>query len=149
MRIYYNRFSSVFRYYFCGNIEAIGQISLTPEPILLSSGICYYIDLEEGILFSGNFQNPKVYKEYNWEICDKYKDSYQGEGYDSKTKKNILYLKDGTEVPMPDDLYTSRKVYLSGKLIKEDIYYHNAKCPKGFYETDERINYYKTPTADS
>lgn len=43
---------------------------------------------------------------------------------------------------MPDDLYTSKKVYLLGKLIKEEKYYHNKPCPKGFYETDEMIKYY-------
>ena len=141
MRIYYNEFSTITRYLFKGNLEAIGEISLTPEPILINSCICYYEDLEYGVSFNGNFKNPKVYKEYRWEICDKYKDTYIGEGY------NELMLKINGKIehiiPMPDDLYTTRKVYLLGKLIKEDKFYHNKLCPKGFYETDEMIEYYK------
>ena len=141
MRIYYNKFSSIYRYAFGGNLEAIGQISLTPEPILINSSTCYYEDLEEGIPFSGNFQNPKIYKQYLWEKCDKYRDSYRGEGFDFKTGERKLYLKDGIEIPIPDDLYTIRKVFLLGKLIKEDIWNHNTPCPKGFYETDEMIKF--------
>ena len=75
MRIYYSAFSTITRYLFKGNLEAIGEISLTPEPILINSCICYYEDLEYGVSFNGNFKNPKVYKEYRWEICDKYKDT--------------------------------------------------------------------------
>ena len=149
MRIYYNAFSTITRYAFYGNLEAIGEISLTPEPILINSPICYYEDLEEGEAFMGNFQNPKIYKQYLWEKCDKYKESYRGEGIDFKTGERKLYLKGGVEIPIPDDLYTIRKVFLLGKLIKEDIWYHNTPYSNGFYKTDEMINYNKTPAADS
>lgn len=140
MRIYYNAFSTITRYAFHKNLEAIGEISLTPEPILLNSLICYYEDLEEGKAFMGNFENPKVYKQYVFEICDKYRDIYLGKGCSSE-KGLELYLKDGTIIPMPDDLYTSKKVYLLGKLIREERYYHNKPCPKGFYYTDEMIKF--------
>lgn len=140
MRIYYNKFSTITLYAFPKGMEALGEISLTPEPILLNSLVCYYEDLEEGISFGGNFENPKIYKQYVYEICDKYKSTYIGEG------RNELMLKINNKIehiiPIPDDFYTTRKVYLLGKLIKEDIYYHNKSCPKGFYETDEMIKYY-------
>lgn len=141
MRIYYNAFSTITRYLFHGSLEAIGEISLTPEPILLNSLVCYYEDLEEGKSFRGDFENPKIYKQYVYEICDKYRDTYIGEGC------NELMLKINGKIehiiPMPNDLYTTRKVYLLGKLIKEDKFYHNKLCPKGFYKTDEMIEYYK------
>lgn len=140
MRIYYNKFSTITRYAFPKDMEALGEISLTPEPILLNSLVCYYEDLEEGIPFRGNFKNPKIYKQYIYEICDKYKNTYIGE------RRNELILKINNKIehiiPMPDDFYTIRKVYLLGKLIKKDIYYHNKSCPKGFYETDEMVEYY-------
>ena len=111
MRIYYNNFSTINRYHFGGDLEAIGQISLTPDPILFSSLICYYEDLEEGIPFSGNFKNPKIYKEYRFEICDKYKDFYKGKRFFNKNIGGEILLNDKW-IPIPDDFYESKKIYL-------------------------------------
>ena len=140
MRIYYNKFSEITRFYFGENLEAIGEISLTPEPILINSRICYYEDLEEGISFNGNFSNPKVYKEYTWEICDKYKNLYKGSRLVDRNIGEEILL-NGKWIPIPDDFYESRKVYLLGKLIEENKYYPKKEYIKGFYYTDELINY--------
>ena len=141
MRIYYNNFSTINRYHFGGDLEAIGQISLTPDPILFSSLICYYEDLEEGIPFSGNFKNPKIYKEYRFEICDKYKDFYKGKRFVNKNIGEEILLNDKW-IPIPDDFYESKKIYLLNKLIREDKYYFKKDYLKNFYYTDEFIKYY-------
>ena len=142
MRIYYNAYSTITRYAFNGNLEAIGEISLTPELILLTSLVCYYEDLEEGIPFSGNFKNPKVYKEYRWEICDKYKDLYKARRlYDRSIGEEILINNEW--IPIPDDFYEVKRVYLLGELIREDRYYHRNEYNEDFYYTDELIEYYK------
>lgn len=144
MRIYYNEFSTITRYYFGGDLEAIGEISLTPEPILLSSLVCYYEDLEKGKAFRGDFKNPKIYKQYVYEICDKYKNSYNGGRrlYDRNIGEEILL--DNKWTPVPDDFYESKKVYILGELIREDKYYYkNGAGGKNFYYTDEMIEYYK------
>jgi hypothetical protein len=141
MRIYYNDFSTITRYHFGGDLEAIGQISLTPDPILLNSLICYYEDLEEGIPFSGNFKNPKIYKEYRFEICDKYKDFYKGKRFVNKNIGEEILLNDKW-IPIPDDFYESKKIYLLNKLIREDKYYFKKDYLKNFYYTDEFIKYY-------
>ena len=141
MRIYYNAFSTITRYMFRGNLEAIGEISLTPEPILLNSLVCYYEDLEEGISFMGNFKNPKIYKQYVFEICEKYRDSYRGRRFYNREIGEEVLL-DNKRIPVPDDFYESKKVYVLGKLIREDRYYYKDRNGgKNFYYTDEMIKF--------
>ena len=104
MRIYYNEFSTITRYAFPKDMEALGEISLTPEPILLNSLVCYYEDLEEGKSFRGDFKNPKIYKQYLYEICEKYKDSYRGRRlYNREIGEEVLL--DNKWIPVPDDFY--------------------------------------------
>ena len=144
MRIYYNTFSTITRYLFPKGMEALGEISLTPEPILCSGSlICYYEDLEEGIPFRGNFKNPKVYKQYLYEICEKYRDSYKGRRFYNREIGEEVLL-DNKWIQVPDDFYESKKVYVLGKLIREDRYYYKDRNGgKNFYYTDEMIEYYK------
>lgn len=140
MRIYYNCFSTITRFIFPRNLEAIGEISLTPEPILLNSLICYYEDLEEGIPFRGNFKNPKIYKQYVFEICEKYRNYYKGKRILNKDIGEEILLNDKW-IPVPNDLYESKKVYILGELIREDKYYYKNEYIKDFYLTDEMIKY--------
>lgn len=143
MRIYYNAFSTITRYLFHGSLEAIGEISLTPEPILINSLVCYYEDLEEGKSFRGDFENPKIYKQYVYEICDKYKDSFKGRRLYNRDKGEEVLL-NNEWIPVPDDLYQSKKIYILGELIREDRYYFkNKDSGIDFYYTDEMIECYK------